>query len=168
MTQSAAEHRRAGGRRRRRKKTLNPHLLFGLSLLDVLSPHFDPGGQDGPGEFQHVDAQQVAQLLSRRVVWHGGLVVVLLLEEGDVAKLQHGGDDLEHGCRGDEKVIHSSNTQENTSRRFSWTLLLTEFLLRGEAHDTHGVHGLGEVLRVTLTRDGDGPPAEEAILVSGS
>lgn len=81
----------------------HPHLFFGLSLLNVLSSHFDPGGQDGPGELQHVDAQQVAQFLSSRVVWHGGLVVVLLLEEGDVAKLQHGGDDLEHGCRGDDE-----------------------------------------------------------------
>lgn len=88
--------------KKEQKKTLNPHLFLGLSLLDVLSAHFDPGGQDGPGELQHVDAQQVAQLLSSRVVGHGGLVVVLLLHEGDVAELEHGGDDLQHGCKGVE------------------------------------------------------------------
>lgn len=49
--------------------------------------------------------------------------MVLLLEEGDVAKLQHGGDDLEHGCRGDgDIVIHSSSTQENKSRCSSGNL----------------------------------------------
>lgn len=83
------------------EKPLNPHLFLGLSLLNVLSSHFDPGGQDGPGELQHVDAQQVAQFLSSRVVGHGRLVVVLLLHEGDVAELEHGGDDLEHGCGGE-------------------------------------------------------------------
>lgn len=107
------------------EKPLNPHLFLGLSLLNVLSSHFDPGGQDGPGELQHVDAQQVAQFLSSRVVGHGGLVVVFLLHEGDVAELEHGGDDLEHGCGGGGEemvttlILHE--TRENKSRCFSRT-----------------------------------------------
>jgi len=44
-------------------------------------------------------------------------------------------------------------------------LSLTQGLLRAEAHDGHGVHGLGEVICVTLARDGDGAPAQEAVLV---
>lgn len=78
-------------------KCLKSYLLFGLGLLDVLSTHFDPGSEDGPSEFQHVDAKQMAQFLSSCVIRHGGLVVVLLLHEGDVPELEHGGDHLKHG-----------------------------------------------------------------------
>lgn len=45
---------------------------------------------------------------------------------------------------------------------------LTERLLRGEAHNNHGVHGLGEVLRVALTSNRDGAPTEKAVLISSS
>lgn len=82
---------------------LKNHLLFGLGLLHILSTHFDPGSEDGPSELQHVDAKQVAQFLSSCVIRHGGLVVVPLLHEGNVPKLQHSRDHLQHGC---EEVRH--------------------------------------------------------------
>lgn len=75
----------------------NPYLFFCLGLLNVLSSHFDPGGQDGPCELQYIDAQQVAQFLSSCVVGHRGLVVVFLLHEGNVSELEHSRDHLEHG-----------------------------------------------------------------------
>lgn len=66
------------------------YLFFGLGLLHVLSAHFDPRCEDGAGELQHIDAQQMAQFLSSCVIGHRGLIVVLLLHEGYVSKLEHG------------------------------------------------------------------------------
>lgn len=40
------------------------NLLLGLSLLHNLPAHFDAGGEDGTGEVGHIDALQVAHLLS--------------------------------------------------------------------------------------------------------
>lgn len=94
---------------------LKPYLLFGLGLLHILSTHFDPGSEDGPGELQHVDAEQMAQLLSSCVIRHGRLVVVLLLHKGNVPKLEHGRDHLKHGCREREGNVHQGRlcTQKN-------------------------------------------------------
>lgn len=44
------------------------YLLFGLGLLHHLSAHFDARCEDGSGEVYHVDALEVAHLLSR---WRG-------------------------------------------------------------------------------------------------
>lgn len=124
---------------------LKPYLLFGLGLLHILSTHFDPGSEDGPGELQHVDAEQMAQLLSSCVIRHGRLVVVLLLHKGNVPKLEHGRDHLKHGCREREGNVHQGRlcTQKNDPPpRPSFTYVL----FWREAHDCHGVHGLGEVL----------------------
>lgn len=41
------------------------YLFFGLGLLDVVSAHFDAGGQNGPSKLHHIQPQQVTQLLSR-------------------------------------------------------------------------------------------------------
>lgn len=41
------------------------YLLFGLRLLHHLSAHFDSRGEHGSGEVCHIDALQVAHLLSR-------------------------------------------------------------------------------------------------------
>lgn len=68
---------------------IKPYLLFCLGLLHILSTHFDPGSEDGPSELQHVDTQQMAQFLSSCVIRHGCLVLVLLLHEGNVSKLEH-------------------------------------------------------------------------------
>jgi len=73
------------------------YLFFGLGLLHILSTHFDSGSEDGPGELQHVDAQQMAQFLSGCVIRHRSLIVVLLLHEGNVPQLEHRGDHLQHG-----------------------------------------------------------------------
>lgn len=73
------------------------YLFFRLGLLHILSPHFDPRREDGTGELQHVDAQQMAQFLSSCVIRHRGLVVVLLLHEGYVSELEHSRDHLQHG-----------------------------------------------------------------------
>lgn len=78
-------------------KCLKSDLFFCLGLLHILSTHFDPGSEDGPSELQHIDAKQVAQFLSSCVIRHWGLVVVLLLHEGNVPKLEHSRDHLKHG-----------------------------------------------------------------------
>ena len=44
-------------------------------------------------------------------------------------------------------------------------LSLTQGLIGVEAHDGHGLHGLGEVISVALARDRDGAPAQKAVLV---
>lgn len=81
----------------RMSKHLKSCLFFCLGLLHILSTHFDPGSEDGPSELQHIDAKQMAQFLGSCVVRHWGLVVVLLLQEGNVAKLEHSRDHLKHG-----------------------------------------------------------------------
>lgn len=73
------------------------YLFFRLGLLHILPTHFDSGSEDGPSELEHVDAQQMAQFLSSCVIRHRGLVLVLLLHEGNVPKLEHSGDNLKHG-----------------------------------------------------------------------
>lgn len=78
-------------------KCLKSDLFFRLGLLHILSTHFDPGSEDGPSELQHIDAKQVAQFLSSCVIRHWGLVMVLLLHEGNVPKLEHSRDHLKHG-----------------------------------------------------------------------
>lgn len=127
-----------------RPHALKPYLLFGLGLLHILSTHFNPGSEDGPGELQHVDAEQMAQFLSSGVIRHGRLVVVLLLHKGNVPKLEHSGDHLKHGCREREANIHQGQlcAQKNEALAPSFTYVL----FWREAHDCHGVHGLGEVL----------------------
>lgn len=45
------------------RQDLLSDLLFGLCLLDIVSAHFDPRGQDGSGELHDVHAKQVAKLL---------------------------------------------------------------------------------------------------------
>jgi hypothetical protein len=44
------------------------YLLFGLCFLYHLSAHFDARCEDGSGEVYHVDALEMAHLLSR---WRG-------------------------------------------------------------------------------------------------
>lgn len=44
---------------------MEPHLLFGLSFLHVVSSHFDSRGQDGSGKLHNIHAKQVAELLRR-------------------------------------------------------------------------------------------------------
>lgn len=73
------------------------YLLFSLGLLHILSTHFDPWGEYGASELQYIDAQQMAQFLSSCVIRHGRLVMVLLLCEGNVPKLEHRRDHLQHG-----------------------------------------------------------------------
>lgn len=152
-------------------KCLKSDLFFCLGLLHILSTHFDPGSEDGPSELQHIDAKQVAQFLSSCVIRHWGLVVVLLLHEGNVPKLEHSRDHLKHGWgevrQGDEKRF-IARIKYAKKPYFSIVPFLTYFLLWVEAHYTHGVHGLGEVLWIALTRNGDGPSSEKAVLISSS
>lgn len=49
---------------RKTPKTKQTDLLFSLSFLDVVSPHFDPGSQDGSGKLHYIHPQQMAELLS--------------------------------------------------------------------------------------------------------
>lgn len=149
-----------------RPNALKPYLLFGLGLLHILSTHFNPGSEDGPGELQHVDAEQMAQFLSSCVIRHGRLVVVLLLHKGNVPKLEHSRDHLKHGYREREGNIHQGRlcAQKNEPLGPSFTYVL----FWREAHDCHGVHGLGEVLRIALARNRDGPTGEKAILINTS
>lgn len=78
-------------------KYLKSYLFFCLGLLHILSTHFHPGSEDGPSELQHIDAKQMAQFLSSCVIRHWGLVMVLLLHERNVPKLEHRRDHLKHG-----------------------------------------------------------------------
>lgn len=62
----------------------------------------------------------MAQFLSSCVVGHGGLVVVLLLHEGDVPKLEHSRDDLQHGCRdGEGEYLSGSATHTHSKEHIS-------------------------------------------------
>lgn len=78
---------------------IRSYLFFSLGFLHILSAYFDPWGEDGPSELQHIDAQQMAEFLSSCVIRHGRLVMVLLLHEGYIPELEHSRDHLQHGCR---------------------------------------------------------------------
>lgn len=66
----------------------------------------------------------MAQFLSSCVIGHGGLVVVLLLHEGNVPKLEHSRDDLEHGCRDREgKYLSGSATHTEKSTFLYYSLV---------------------------------------------
>lgn len=63
-----------------------------------------------------------------------------------------------------EMFISCTHGRAHSSTIHSFTYVL----FRCEAHYSHGVHGLGEVLGITLTRNRDGPTSEKAILINTS
>lgn len=64
--------------------------------------------------------------------------------------------------------IYQSQRHTQQRAHFSAVPSFTYVLFWCEAHDSHGVHGLGEVLWITLTRNRDGSTSEKAILINTS
>lgn len=151
---------------------IRAYLFFSLGFLHILSAYFDPRSEDGTSELQHIDAQQMAEFLSSCVIRHGRLVLVLLFHEGYVPKLEHSRDHLQHGWRevrqGGRSWFIARSEYGRHKLLFFPLYLLTYWFLGGEAHNSHGVHSLGEILCIALTRNRYGASAEKAILISGS